>query len=342
MSIKNEKEKLIEIMLEKSQEAFLLAIEVYNKPTIKYKVEGFTFFICNAWELLLKAHLLNEKKSIYYQRRNKKLNRTISLTDAIKKIMTNDKDPVRINLESIVGLRNMANHLVIPEYATLFNDIFMACTLNYSNKLMHYFNVSINDKLPVNYITMFLPSSNIVPIIDKYNKEVIKKYEATKKYVSNMLIGSGKNGFVPESLAISYQISVKQVKNIAEADFTVAKASKKEAEVKIIHKTVDSGKSHPLSNKQVLNHVNNELERLGITLVPVSDGAKKTFTTYTLNMYIKKYKYKENLEYAYCHKIGNQSSYTYSYEFIQKIINDIIEDPQIFKKIRDEIKKKKN
>ena len=45
-------------LLLKSQEAFILGIEVYNKPTIRYRVEGFSFFICNAWELLLKAILI--------------------------------------------------------------------------------------------------------------------------------------------------------------------------------------------------------------------------------------------------------------------------------------------
>ena len=34
---------LISKLLEKSQEAFILAIEIYNKPTIKYRVEGFSF-----------------------------------------------------------------------------------------------------------------------------------------------------------------------------------------------------------------------------------------------------------------------------------------------------------
>ena len=45
-------DELINNMLDKSEEAFLMAIEIYNKPTIKYRLEGFAFFICNAWELL--------------------------------------------------------------------------------------------------------------------------------------------------------------------------------------------------------------------------------------------------------------------------------------------------
>ena len=51
---------LIDDMLEKSEEAFLMAIEIYNKPSIKYRLEVFSFFICNAWELMLKAYMIKK------------------------------------------------------------------------------------------------------------------------------------------------------------------------------------------------------------------------------------------------------------------------------------------
>ena len=96
--------ELIDNLLNKSEEAFLMAIEIYNKPTINYRLEGFTFFICNAWELLLKAKILNDGNSIYFF---DKPDRTISLSNCIKNIFTNDKDPVRKNLEIMLGLRKL-------------------------------------------------------------------------------------------------------------------------------------------------------------------------------------------------------------------------------------------
>lgn len=36
-------DSIINKLLTKSQEAFIVAIELYNKPTIKYRVEGFSF-----------------------------------------------------------------------------------------------------------------------------------------------------------------------------------------------------------------------------------------------------------------------------------------------------------
>lgn len=77
---------LTERLLEKSKESFTMAIELYNKPTIKYRVEGFSMFICNAWELMLKAYMVKHwgDSSIYYPDNP---DRTIALSDCIKKYL---------------------------------------------------------------------------------------------------------------------------------------------------------------------------------------------------------------------------------------------------------------
>lgn len=80
-------ENLAERLVDKSIEAFIMGLEIYNKPTIKYRIEGFSFFICNAWELMLKAELLKRNISIYFPNTN----RTITLEKAIKTIYTDKK-----------------------------------------------------------------------------------------------------------------------------------------------------------------------------------------------------------------------------------------------------------
>lgn len=63
-------------LLEKSVQAALSAIEIYNKPDFKYREESFSILMVNAWELLLKAKLLqdnnNKLESIYVTDLNKK------------------------------------------------------------------------------------------------------------------------------------------------------------------------------------------------------------------------------------------------------------------------------
>ena len=56
--------KLSRKLLEKSENAFLLALEIYNKPTVEYRVESFCMLFINAWELMLKAHLIEEAKNV--------------------------------------------------------------------------------------------------------------------------------------------------------------------------------------------------------------------------------------------------------------------------------------
>lgn len=76
-------ENLSKRLVDKCVEAFIMGLEIYNKPTIRYRVEGFSFFICNAWELMLKAELLNRGISIYFK---DKPGRTISLEKATQLI----------------------------------------------------------------------------------------------------------------------------------------------------------------------------------------------------------------------------------------------------------------
>jgi len=54
-------------LLEKSIQAALSAIEVYNKPDFKYREESFSILMVNAWEVLLKAKILkdNVKNGLY-------------------------------------------------------------------------------------------------------------------------------------------------------------------------------------------------------------------------------------------------------------------------------------
>jgi hypothetical protein len=50
-------------LVEKSVDAYVLALETINRLSIKYRVESFTYLICNAWELLLKARVLDVHSS---------------------------------------------------------------------------------------------------------------------------------------------------------------------------------------------------------------------------------------------------------------------------------------
>ena len=47
-------------LVDKSVDACLAAIEIYNKPSFSYREEAFSILMLNAWELLLKARVMRE------------------------------------------------------------------------------------------------------------------------------------------------------------------------------------------------------------------------------------------------------------------------------------------
>jgi hypothetical protein len=116
------------LLVNKSVQAALSAIELYNKPNFSYREESFCILMVNAWELLLKARLIDEQgeSTIYivdndkkkkngapYKKPKLKENRsgnkcTIDIFGAAKKL--NLPKPLLEQLETAVEIRDNAIH----------------------------------------------------------------------------------------------------------------------------------------------------------------------------------------------------------------------------------------
>src|SRR3989304_3042768 len=46
---------------DKGVEAYILALETINRLSVQYRVETFCYLICNAWELMLKAKIIEDE-----------------------------------------------------------------------------------------------------------------------------------------------------------------------------------------------------------------------------------------------------------------------------------------
>lgn len=176
-------ENLYNRLIDKSKEAFAMAIELYNKPTIHYRVEGFSMFICNAWELMLKAYLIKQEgeQSVYYKDHPE---RTISLDNCIQKVFTNNKDPLRINLEKIIELRNTSTHFITEDYEMVYVPLFQSCVLNFNEKMMAFHRIDMTQIIPQNFLTLAvsMKALNESEIIAKYPEEIARKLLDMKKH----------------------------------------------------------------------------------------------------------------------------------------------------------------
>lgn len=328
-----DKQELERRLIDKSIEAFIMGIEIYNKPTIKYRAEGFSFFICNAWELMLKAELLKQDKSIYYKDHP---DRTIELGKAVSLIYTDKKQPLRINLEKIIDFRNTSTHFITEDYESIFAPLFQSCVLNYVNELNRFFHKDVSNYVTRSSLTL---STNIHELS---NEEIQAKYPAE---IANKLIFTKNDINFTNNLENSdrFAITIKHemfiTKKKSDANVVVSIDKKSDKGITIVQKSKDPADTFTLSFDNLVKDVSNRLHKNKIPFTYITKQKtriKKEFNRYTLNLFLKYFSMKNNPKFAYQHKIGNAVEYTYSQQAAEFIVNQIKQDPH---KIIDKIKR---
>ena len=323
-------EKLENKLLEKSKEAFSMAIELYNKPTIRYRVEGFAIFICNAWELMLKAHMLKSmgEKSIYYPDNP---NRTLTLENCIQKIFTNNKDPLRINLEKIIELRNTSTHFITEDYEMVYVPLFQACVLNFNEKMMAFHNIDMTTIIPQNFLSLSvsMKALNETDIIAKYPEELANKILDMKNKIDELSIITNNAKF---AIRIEHYHYITKNENKATSFVKIDNSA--DSAIKIVKELKDPNNTHGLTAKACISKVRERLAKEGIELW--YNGNIVKFTSFHFTNFCKYYGLKENERFCYVHKQFTLPQYSYSLLAAEFIFVVLKKDP---KNISSNIKK---
>lgn len=319
-------------LIEKAKEAFCLAIELYNKPTIKYRVEGFSHFICNAWELMLKSHMIKTygESSVYYKDNPQ---RTLSLENCVQKIFTNNKDPLRINLEKIIELRNTSTHFITEEYEMVYIPLFQACVFNFNEKMMAFHDVDMTTIIPQNFLTLSVSMKALdeSEIIAKYPEEIATKLLTVNANISETIHANN------DKFAIRIEHYHFITKNKDKATSFVGIDNSSDTKVKIIKELKDPNDTHKYSTTSCVNEICARLNRLGINLQ--FNGQIKKFNSYHFILFCKYYGIKENPKLCYQHQLTH--TYGYSVQTIDFIVEEIKKDPEnIIQNLRNLLTKK--
>lgn len=318
---------LVNRLLEKSKEAFVMAIEVYNKPTIKYRVEGFSFFICNAWELMLKAHMINKfgDGSIYYKDNP---NRTITLENCLQKIFTNEKTPLRKNLMKIIELRNTSTHFITEEYEMVYIPLFQACVLNFVEKMQEFHGIDMTEVVPQNFLTLAVSMKALdeATIRAKYPEEIAQKIITANAELEPMIAENN------QSFAIKIEHLHYITKDKSKATSFVHIEKDAAPGVKIIKELKDPNNTHKYTMKNAIKEINRRLQSLGISF---------EINQYSFDLFNKVYGIKENPAFCYVHRQFAQPSYTYSMQAIDMIVAEIQKDSEnIIQNLKTSLAKK--
>lgn len=312
---------ITERLLDKSKEAFTMAIELYNKPTIKYRVEGFSMFICNAWELMLKAYMIKAfgDTSIYYTDHP---DRSIALSDCIKKIFTNKNDPLRINLEKIVELRNTSTHLIVEEYEMVYVPLFQACVLNFNEKMMEFHDIDMTEIIPQNFLTLSvsLKSLSENEISAKYPEIISKKFLDMKATIANL------ENTENSKFAININVNHYMTKNSKQADAIFHIAKDGEEAVAIIKDIKNPELVFKYTTKTSIDTLITILKRKKVTLK--YHGENITLNKFHFSNLIKYYGIKDNDKLCWKYNVGNTNFFKYSQQTLDFLAEELRKDPE--------------
>lgn len=323
-------------LVEHSKRSYIAAIDTYNRIGSICRVEGFAYYMTNAWELLLKARMIQmtgDVKNIYTKRTRGGRQETKSLDECLRNVFQNEMDPVRRNIEWISEVRNQAVHFMVTELESIFISYFQAAAINYSNSINEWFSVNINEEYDFPILSLFTISTD--KIIDvkrlkgKYDKSIIdyivKQQMKDREIRSSNIDNSKAQMFIP----VEYKAAI--VKNINNADLLFSSNPGGDTSLLYVETPKDVEKTHP--------YVFSDLqEQLGKMFDESVFPAKK-FNTYDATCVTSVNKFSDNQRYVY--RMNKPVVNRYSDAYLNFIIANLEKDKSYLFKMRERYKKNK-
>lgn len=178
-------------LLEKAIAATVAAIEVYNKPTFRYRGETFSILAINGWELLVKAKWVAENnddiQSLYIADKTKtfKLNRsgnplTHNLSSLAKKLVERKHltQNTLANIEMLLEIRDSSIHFynTSREFSNKLQTIGAASIQNFASLAQEWFCCDLSKfdfhLMPLSFIA--LPTQTEAVILNREEKNFLE------------------------------------------------------------------------------------------------------------------------------------------------------------------------
>jgi hypothetical protein len=224
-------------LVENSIEAMYCAIELHNKPILKYRYETCTILIINAWELLLKAYLYSiekDKNIIKYLKQSlKEQQKTLDtrindnsvelkawFNALVDRIFTWKENRVILeNLKYINKLRNDFIHAYIEELNPILFGLICKNIIEYQNFIKKFFKKDLSKhsnlvllpiwfSAPVNIVDYLSSWANI-----RTSKIVKEIFDITKRLEAND---------ITDSILVNFHISMNTANKVSNPDLLVS------------------------------------------------------------------------------------------------------------------------
>ena len=196
--------KKVRMCLEKALDSALSAVEMYNKPAVKFKSGGYIVLMCIAWTSLFHAIFIRKNLKPIYKDRNryKKVDGELQYwelkTCVSKYFGAKTNNPIRKNLEFFIPLRNKLEHKFMPE---LDPNIFAECQsllMNFDKIVEKEFGSKYCLRESLSFALQLFPSSRTLAMAVKESPEHRKVADWIASYrssISTEILNSGDYSF---------------------------------------------------------------------------------------------------------------------------------------------------
>lgn len=265
-------------LMKNAESALISAIEIYNKPAFAYREETFAILALNAWELLLKAKLLdakgNDAKCLYiyapkelapgkmsekkYLKRNRTGNKmTIGISECIVRLEAEKiivPEPVKTNLMALAEVRDNAIHFInaSPRLSKQVLEIGTACLRNFIELGKQWLGLDLSHYSLYLMPIGFMPSGESVTAISLSGAE-----QRVVNYLAK-LAKEGNTGDVQDyHVSLDVNISFKRTSAAAANAIIVANDPNDPNAVRVNLSEEDIRKQYPWSYAELTDKLKN-------------------------------------------------------------------------------------
>ncbi|MDK9719666.1 MAG: DUF3644 domain-containing protein [Rhodospirillales bacterium] len=293
----------------RARESMIVAVQIFNSPTVLFKTQVFAVLANIAW-----TYLLHE----YYMRKLGSIAGTDGKTWALSFMLQRDDCPLtngmKRNLTALKEIRDAVEHSVLGKGDSKWLSLFQACCLNFDRKITELFGEALSLQGELSFALQFA-KLNLTQISEMQKHEIPSHIDALDARL--------RAGLTEEQLAdLDYQFKV---------IYTFDSASKSEAHVQFVLPSSAEGKE--ISNILIKYKPADETHPYKPNAVckEVAKRAGKTFTTHnhTQAWHLHKVrpgsgaKHPEKTNKEFCVFHPAHGDYTYSEKWVERLVAEV-------------------
>ncbi len=221
---KKARSKLSRALLANAKAAMFAAIEVHNKPIFRYRYEVCTLLVMNAWELLLKAYIARELRSVKLFKKDGTTKPFNESLDCVASALGKNFTPVKYNLEILYEYRNKVAHFYREQLDIVVLGLLKASVIFFCEFIEVHFGQSLQEEanlvlLPIGFSSPISPLDFIsTKSAAKHCSEEVKTFLGSIKKSSEALQEQG----IDDSIIVNFSIALVNESRIKNADLTAA------------------------------------------------------------------------------------------------------------------------